>query len=378
MKPFLTLLAITILPSSADGAVAKGENLLVNGRLEAEQVDFPEFWSSSSAKNVFYRRTGGPKGKTAALVLKSDGTMHGTLSARQQGMNLVPGETYKLSGYIKTKGFKSRYAGLIVHNSGWKSAAGLTTFPADSEWTFHEKTFKLMPSKNNEYGVAMFAVGLTGEIHFADLKLEALSEKARQGCTSQMALIAVPRLVPLRPLLHKIPRAKAELIFRCYGIPSETRPSYECLVTIDGNPAAKQTVPLGKDGKIVVRLAGLPLGDSSLKAVVRDHKTRETIVEGTFPISIVDVPPIDRRNIKQLNNLVAEILNEPVEKRPGPRTFSFVNPRDGWVFVAFNTDGPVSEDLTIKIDGRNTVIIASTDRLEAFRERNRSRVPEPF
>ncbi len=52
---------------------------------------------------------------------------------------------------------------------------------------------------------------------------------------------------------------------------------------------------------------------------------------------------------------------------PAPRTFNFVNPRDGWVFVAFTTGAP-PPGLNIKIDNRDTVITAGTDHLEAFRE----------
>ena len=169
--------------------------------------------------------------------------MPGTVSVRQQGMTLVAGETYKLSAYIKTKGFKSRYAGLIVHNSGWTSAMGFTKLPADSDWTFHEKTFTLMPSKNNEYGLAMFAVSLTGEIHFADLKLEAVSEAARKGSTSQMSIVAAPRLVPLQPLLNRIPVHKPEMTFKFFGILPEKREAYECLVTAGGEPHPRADYP---------------------------------------------------------------------------------------------------------------------------------------
>ena len=80
MKPFLTLLGIAILSSAVQGAVAEGENLLINGRFDAEQVDFPEFWSPSSARNVFYDRAGGPEGKKPAVVLKGDGAAPGTVS----------------------------------------------------------------------------------------------------------------------------------------------------------------------------------------------------------------------------------------------------------------------------------------------------------
>ncbi len=371
-KPALTLLAVAVLSLTleravSEGAVAEGENLLINGGFDAEQLDFPEFWSPSPAKYVSYHRTGGPEGKKASVVLRSDGTVPGTVSLRQQGLTLVPGETYKLSAYIKTKGFRSRYGGLIVHNSGWLAADGFTGLPADSPWTFREKTFTLMPSKNNEYGLAMFAVDPTGEIHFADVKLEAVSRRAREGSASQMAIVAAPRLVPLRPLLGKVPRDKPEISFKFYGVLPEKRDAYQCLVTVAGKDASPQTVPVGKDGAILVSLPGLPCGDYSLKAVIRHHQTHETIIEADYPIGIVDVPTIDRSNIKQLNNLVAELLNRPVPKAPAPQTFTFVNPRHGWVFVAFTTDGP-SPDLAVKIDDRDTVITATTDRLEAFRE----------
>ena len=70
----------------------------------------------------------------------------------------MAGGTYKLSAYIKTRGFKSRNAGLIIHNAGWISDTGFKNLPADSDWTFREKTFTLFPSRDKEYGVALFAM----------------------------------------------------------------------------------------------------------------------------------------------------------------------------------------------------------------------------
>jgi hypothetical protein len=366
MRPFLALLGIAILSSSLEGAVAEGENLLINGTFDAEQVEFPEFWSRSSVKNVAYDRVGGPEGKKPSVVLKSDGKS-GTVSLRQQGLTLVAGETYKLGAYIKTKGFKSNYAGLVVHNSGWTSATGISNLPADSDWKFRERTFKLMPSKNNEYGLAMFATSLAGEIHFADVHLEAVSEAARKGSTSQKSLVAVPKLIPLQPLLNKIPCTNPKLTIKLFGLLPEDRQAYECLIFAAGNAIPEQVVPFGKDGKILVDLAGLPCSDHSLEAVVRHRKTQTSVLQADYPITIVDLPTIDRSNIRQLNNLVAEVLSEPIENSPASQSFSFVNPRDGWVFVAFTTDTP-APGLTVKIDGSDPVITAATDRLEAFRE----------
>ena len=248
MKPFLALLGIAILTSSLEGAVAEGENLLINGGFDAEEVDFPEFWSPSSTKSVIYSRVGGPGGKKPSIVLKSDGATAGTVSLRQQGMTLVAGETYKL-----------------------------------------------------------------------------------------------------------------------YGLLPEKREAYECLAISGENLISAHVAPLAEDGQFHISLAGLPCGDHSLKAVIRHRETQETILEAAYAITIVDIPTIDRSNIRQLNNLVAQLLNQSVGNSATPQSFNFVNPRDGWVFVALATDGP-APDLAVKIDDRDTVITAATDRLEAFRE----------
>ncbi|OGV71799.1 MAG: hypothetical protein A3K19_08530 [Lentisphaerae bacterium RIFOXYB12_FULL_65_16] len=366
MKHCLALLGVAILASTAGAAVGEGENLLVNGAFDAEQVEFPEFWEPSSAKTVSYYRTGGPEGKKASIVLHDDGTGPGEVNARQHGLVLVAGETYKLSAWIKTKGFKSRHAGLVVHNSGWVDDVGFKDLPADSEWTFMEKTFPLFASSDKEYGLAMFAVDLTGELHFADLKLEAISEGARKGSSSQVSIVAAPRLVPFQPLLNRIPRAAPELALKFYGILPQSQDAYECLVTIAGNPIPLQTVPLA-GGKVVVTLAGLASGDYTLEVLLRRRDRVEAVVQAAYSISIIDIPAIDRSNIKQLNNLVAEVLNQPVKNDSAPQTITFVNPRDGWVFVAFTTAAP-PPGLTVQIDDRDTAITAATARLEAFRE----------
>jgi hypothetical protein len=366
MKKVFVLLGVTLVSAATHAAVAAGENLLINGAFDAEQVDFPEFWSPSSSKNVLYLRTGGPEGKKAALVLKSDGTAAGEASARQQGLTLVAGGTYKLSAFIRTKGFKSRNAGLIVHNSGWINDIGLKTFPADSEWTFLEKTFVLFPSKGNEYGVALFAVGLTGEIAFADVRLEAVSEDALKGSTSQMALVKVPRLIPIQPLLNQIPAVRPELTFKFYGTLSGRPDAYECQLTVDGNRIPQQTFPL-QAGKVTVKLAGLPCGNYALQALLRQRETQEKVLEVRYPFSLVGVPVFDSRAIRPLNNLVSELISQPVKADAAPQTFTFANPRDGWVFMALEAGSP-TPDLTVVIDGCETVITASTDRLEAFRE----------
>lgn len=350
----------------AHAAVNAGENLLLNGAFDAEQVDFPGFWNPSSVQNVIYHRTGGPGGRKPAIVLLGDGSVPGSVSVRQQGLALVPGETYRLSAWIKTKGLKSRGYGLIIHNSGWTAALGITALPADSDWTFKEKTFKLMPSKGNEYGVAMYAAGLTGELLFADVRLEAVSEGARKGSSSQLALIAAPKLVPIEPLLCRIPRSNPTLTFRLFGQLPDKPAAYECLFTVGGKPLAPPATPL-PDGRVTADLAGFAAGDAAIAAVLRHRGSGEVVFKASWPIAIIDLPAIDLTSVRRLNTLVAELLNQPVSASAAPQSFSFVNPREGWVFVALETATP-APGLGVSIDGRAPVITAATARREAFHE----------
>lgn len=367
MKAISTIpLLLTLILGSLDGAaVSEGENLLLNGEFACEQVEFPEFWSPSSSREATHRATGGPQGK-AAIVLKSDGADH-TVSARQQGLTLVPGESYKLSAFVKTVGFKSRYAGVVLHNSGWTAANGISNLPTDSDWTYREKVVTLMPSRNNEYGVALFASHPEGEIHFAGVRLEALSEAARQGSRSQAALVAAPRLVPLQPLLHRIPRAQPELSLRLFGMLPEGRAGYECVATA-GSGLPGPIAAVGQDGRVRLRLDGLGSGESVLSLTVRHRQTQQAILQTRFPVRLIDVPAVDLRRVRPLNHLVAELLNEPVPGHPEAQPFSFVNPRDGWVFLAF-AGGEAAPDLRVCLDGlAEPVITAGTARREAFRE----------
>ena len=80
------------------------ENLLIDGSFDADQVEFPEFWSAFSARDVSYDRVGGPGGKNDSIGLLGKDAGAKTVSVRQQDLTLVPGEPYKISGYIRTKG----------------------------------------------------------------------------------------------------------------------------------------------------------------------------------------------------------------------------------------------------------------------------------
>ena len=176
MRNRLILSTLIVSASVVCAAVKPGENILINGAFEAEQLDFPMFWEKGGSQTGF-DPTGGP-GNTGAVVFSNPEGLEGVRSTcRQHDQQIIAGETYKMSAYVKTTGFKSGHCGVIVHNNGWHKENGIRSFPENTDgWQHMEQTFQLQESKDGVYGVAIFAIDYVGEIQFAQVKLEAISD----------------------------------------------------------------------------------------------------------------------------------------------------------------------------------------------------------
>ncbi|MEI6503339.1 MAG: hypothetical protein WCP21_20190, partial [Armatimonadota bacterium] len=175
-------LSLLLVSASVVGAAVKpGENILVNGTFESQGQTSPSSWDKGGS-NVSCNPTGGP-GKTGALVFSNPQGLKGISSTcRQYEQHILADETYKMSAYVKTLGFRSAHSGLIVHDNGWYKEYGLKSFPGNTNgWQYLEQTFRLGESKNGVYGVAIFAIDYVGEIQFAQVKLEAISAGALAG-----------------------------------------------------------------------------------------------------------------------------------------------------------------------------------------------------
>ena len=94
------LLVVSVLASvlSVLGQVAPGENLILNGDLEADQVEFPLFWTRNNAECVIYEPNGGPGGK-ASITLRAKAGEGGEITARQPGLKLVAGRDFNADEY---------------------------------------------------------------------------------------------------------------------------------------------------------------------------------------------------------------------------------------------------------------------------------------
>ncbi|NLF19496.1 MAG: hypothetical protein GX595_19890, partial [Lentisphaerae bacterium] len=114
-------------------------------------------------------------------------------------------------------------------------------------------------------------------------------------------------------------------------------------------------------------LAGLAIGDYTLTATLRRKDTGATILQTTFPISIIDIPAVDRTGHRPLNTLVTEVLAATVKADPAAQAFTFTNPRLGWVFIALNTTRTATGP-SATLDGEELLLQDVGSALEAFRE----------
>jgi hypothetical protein len=365
------LMALILLLSTGIvfAAVEPGENLLINGSFETQQLGFPMFWQGGD--NTSYDATGGPDGKGAVIFSNPEGLAGARATCRQHDLRVVAGETYKMSAWVKTRDFSSGHCGVIVHNNGWQKEAGIRSLPETTDgWEYLEETFEMLESDNGAYGVAIFAVNYSGEVQFANVKLEAISEGALEGSDVSPVLLEQqrPRLVAWEPLLNKIPLTDPRLTFHFFGITDRGHAEYDCVYTIDGDTV--RTTPLTPQLN-TVDLSGLAVGDHTLDVAIAERDTGERVLEDSYTITLIEVPEVDTAQHRRLNNLAVEVLARPLQATAAAQAFEFSTTRDGWVFIKVETEQEAPELNVVLAD--DTVITADTDRLEAFREIPRGR-----
>ena len=333
--------------------VKPGENLCVNGMLEAEQQPMPAFWEYSNKDVIKYNGTAGPN-STAAFIIDNETETPIRFTIRQHELTLIKDETYKVSLYVKTRNFKNtKHYGWVIINSGWHSEQGVHTFPENTDgWVKLEEEFKLKDSKDGMYGAALFFTGMTGHVEVAQLKLEAISEGALAQSHASKALLNSnsPRLIPITPVLYKIPAEDKNIHFLLGGIPPKevTTASFQ----IDEQPSF--TLPLASE--MTLNLDNVSNGPHILKCWIKEKD--EMIFEREYDICIVPTPKVDTTGHKRLNNLVTTILEQNLAEDQESCTIS--NPKDGWLFIDLKAAATASLDDSI-------VITADTPRHETFR-----------
>ena len=342
-------------------ALLPGENLVVNGRLEADQTECPSFWNppenAKIGETVFFEQGGGPDG-IPCVRFANHGRPFKECSFRQGGYTLVPGARYRLSAKVRTKGFKGR--GMVyVINVGWYNEAGLGKFPEDSPWTPYEIDITAPGNQNvKNYLLVMCALRFTGEIAFADLSLRPLDDAAKKGSAqpNTAASEKEPRFFPWSPYLTQIDAADRRVSFRFAGELPKGDAAADYTVTMR-TPDGETSAPL-VEGVNDFRLPGSLTGGRLSFDVCR-HGVEKPLLSGSFPFRMVEKAAMDTRGHRRLNNLVTEVLSAPLAEAS-----TFSTTRDGWVFL--RVEG-AEKCPAVDMDGK-AVFAAGTSRREAFRE----------
>ena len=284
----------------------------------------------------------GPEGGNV-LHLAGDGR---ELMFRHTALKLIEGERYRLSVWVRTKGLApGKRAELLIYPNGWSTDVG-PKFPPDTDgrWVKVDWEGAMPPSQvamqyfcTFYFGPGAFPVGA-----FADVSspvLEPLTDKARAESSGQVGVLPFKgRIVPVDPLLHELDPHEGKITFYWPG-DVDTDGVYDVSAEAFGKTAV---AALGADRRATVRLGAIGEGDGELRVSLRRRSDGRMLAENIYSVK-ARMPVPEGATGKRLNNFVTELLSVPL--RAG--TVSFVNPREGWVFVGFSR--PV-EGVTADVD----------------------------
>ena len=366
MKKFLPLFLFLIYGAILSAAVKPGENILANGELKTDRTDTPPlFWNiTSQSGETEYCLSGGPKDKPYIHISNSKGKQNAECVFRQLDLQLVAGETYKITAWVKASNFTCNTCGISVCNTGWMDFRGLTPGNGTYDWTFLEREFTMLDSSDGKYFAAIFAENFTGELCMADVRLTALTEAAQNGSTAPKLedVFGQPLLVPWKPLLSQIPAEKPVVSFHFYGKLDNQQELEVVLKTSHTEEAV--ILPLQKELNTLPLPKGAKAG--TLTVAIRNRKSGEELYTKNHPYAVIDIPAVDCSSHKHLNNLCTELLNQPLEASADTQTFAFGNPRHGWLYFA--VQGTETQDVKIVMDGALTVLDGDSLNHESFRE----------
>ena len=363
MKSLIAVVLALMTSASALGVVSPGENILSNGKLEADQTDYPICWSVYVRDRalVKWMPSGGPDALPHFRFCATSPAPHDT-TVRQGGILLASNGVYRLAVKVRTKDFCYKNAGVVVASGGWKKSVAVGNIPRDTDGKWKEMSCRFEPyDENGSHSVIFFAAGFTGTFDVADARLTAENDVALAK-TEPSALSAAanePRFVPMAPLLWEIPRSTREATFRFFGkVPSGRTEDYDIVLTVEPTSQTSQTL----QPSFTVKLPeGADCGVMTLRGVER--ATGREICREAFTFRTVNAPAISSNCGRRLNNLSTELLSASLNG--GSQKFAFSAPRSGWLYIAVKRGG--SADVRVALDGRE-VIDGDTPRSETFRE----------
>ena len=360
MKRLLALIVLLFL--SILVVQAQSTNILLNDSLFCGTSSMPEGWSFDYDVHGICYSDGGPDNSPQVVFSTPEDSPVNFGGFRQQMINLVQGEKYRLSCYVRTRNFKAKRSDFIIIDTGWYHAFGIHSFPRDCEWKLFTAEFTLSEKQTQEKNVSdgilkppfaavFYMSDYTGEIAFARPSLEALTEKGRVGSSNEaMRLHKYIRAVPAVSRLNAIPLGTATLPINWDTIKNATAD-----VTIDGH--LKQTLSIDKCF-FHVDISKLKPGKHSVAISVIEDGTEVTKNSFEFAFAAQELPcPTEKR----LNTMTTELLAETLK---ATKTVKFTVPRRTWVY--FRLDSSMKPVMMLSGDD-NPLLSPDSPRPEAQR-----------
>ena len=361
----LLAVATAALSFNAAAAVPVGENILINGALEADQVDFPPGWTFFPGGMVRpeWHPTGGPGGVPCVTFAHDAETPSGSRTMRQYGIRLASDGQYRISALVRPRaGFSAKTFRLLAINKGWHASRGVNGLPAVGKWTRVSETFGGFRS-DGDYFFAVVLGDFRGAIDVADLRLEAVDDVGATGAerAKLSAFQSAPRIVPWGRLLGEIPKTTREVSLKFLGVLPDGVSHGDCDMVLSVDGAGGQSRRLTPEPNVFRLPDGADAGVLSASVVLR--ASGSNIVSRAFRYRTADVPsPETMRRHRRLNNYVTEVLRATLSA-DGKVMRTFGLARRKWVIIAVRSGA----DFTLSVDGAK-VMDASTPRHEVFRE----------
>ena len=355
--------------SGAFGAVEPGENLLLNGALEADQVEWPSGWRKNRVEALTYRPSGGPEGRgCVSFRSKSCDDVAGEIGTWQSGYRLYAGAKYKMSALVRTSGFSGVQGGIVAVNERSKENAGIVSVPSDTngKWVRLDRVFSAPGKPGDTYTIVAKAERFQGEFDVTDIRLEAVDSVALEK-TERLAVLSAQhelKVLPFSPVLARIPRHSPRVEFRAFGSLPKGVNAEDCEVMLQRDGCGDVTrVPLDMKKEMfldVPRSSSVTQGWFTVSIAQRNGKK---LFSERWRYRLRDVPRhLDEG--RKLNNLCYELVRSEYPVRSGRAIYRFPMCRDGWVFIKAGSGGG---DVAVRLDGGKTVIDPSVPHGETFR-----------
>lgn len=329
----------------------EGQNLIDNGDFHDYVDGEINCWRFDENARLEYHAEGGPANLPFVSMLPCENPATEN-KLRVIDMTLVPGETYHMSVWIRTKDLSSNLGALLLINSNWTKSEGFRAFPANTDGWQKFETDVVCPesAEESKYGLVMVIVNQKGALDFADVSLVPLTGAGIAGSkpTNVGRIAHAVRLVPWKPSFNEVPLSSPKISFVWYGAPNDTFKIGEHLLRVCGSgDFATEPIAFKEGEPFEFDLSGLPEGLQKITVQALSKADSSVVYEEEFLVNLRDIPRVEEATKgRRLNNLTVELVNE---RHDAEVPFCFTLAHDSWMY--FTVKEPAQADFTMLLDG---------------------------